>query len=377
LQNMSDNNIPFLSFDFQNKLIRQEALKVMERVFDSKNYILGEGVTKFESEYADFNQVKHAVGVGNGLDSLTISLKALEIGYEDEVIVPAHTFIATWLAVSHVGAKIIPVEPDLSTFNISAVEIEKAITPRTKAIMPVHLYGQPCDMEKIMQIAEKHNLKVIEDNAQAHGAAFKGKPTGSFGIINGTSFYPVKNLGAFGDGGAITTDNKELAEKTKVIRNYGSDRKYHNRIIGMNSRLDELQAVILSVKLKYLKQWNEERQHLAAFYNNYLTSIEEVEIPKVIDGATHVYHLYVIRVKHRDTIKDYLAEKGIICMVHYPLPPYLQYAYRGLNFKKGDFPVADEIAETCLSLPLWPGMSEGDVERICSGIKEFYSNNKN
>ena len=297
----------------------------------------------------------------------------LGIGKGDEVIVPSNTYIATVLAVSYVGAKPVFVEPNIETYNIDFSKIEEAVTPNTKAIMPVHLYGQACEMQPIMDIAKKYNLFVIEDNAQSQGATYKEKITGSWGDINGTSFYPGKNLGAIGDAGAVTTNDENLAEKVKILRNYGSQKKYYNEFIGHNMRLDELQASFLSVKLKYLKEWTLKRQEIGAWYDEALKEIEGLILPKIAEGATHVYHLYVIRTKKRDELQSYLNEKGIGTLIHYPIPPHLQEAYESLGLKKGDFPIAEELAETCLSLPVWPGMGVEHVELISENIKAFFN----
>lgn len=364
--------VPFYSFEFQNALIKKDVLSAVEKVFDSEWYILGESVKSFEQEYAAFNQVRHCVGVGNGLDALQIALKALGIRKGDEVIVPANTFIATWLAVSALGAVPVPVEPDPSTYNLDPERAQAAITARTKAILPVHLYGQACEMEAIMAIAKKHGLYVVEDNAQAQGAAYKGKMTGSFGQINATSFYPAKNLGALGDAGAITTDDEKLAEKVRLIRNYGSARKYYNEIIGQNSRLDELQAAILRVKLPKLTGWTQKRIAAAHCYLESLKGTGDIQLPEQAPGATHVYHVFVIRTRHRDALQAFLADRGIETLLHYPVPPHLQKAYRHLGFRKGAFPIAEEMAKTCLSLPLYPGLKEEQILYVCDGIKRFF-----
>jgi len=364
--------IPFLSFEPGNKLIKAEILSAFEAFFDSSWYVLGEKVKVFEEEYASFNNVPHAIGISNGLDALHIALKSLNIGEGDEVIVPSNTYIATALAVSYVGATPIFVEPNINTYNIDPINIEKAITHKTKAIMPVHLYGQACEMDAIMEIGKKHNLFVVEDNAQAQGATYNEKITGSFGDINGTSFYPGKNLGALGDAGAVTTNNKELAAKAKVLRNYGSEKKYYNDVIGFNMRLDECQASFLSVKLRHLKTWTQQRQEIASWYNDSLHNVKQVILPLLAEKATHVYHLYVIRTKDRDNLQNFLASKGVGTLIHYPIPMHLQEAYSPLGYKKGDFPIAEEIANTCLSLPIWPGMKKEEVDYVASCIKEFY-----
>ena len=365
--------IPFLSFHPMHAGIKPEMMAAFEKFYDNSWFVLGESVKAFEEEYASFNQVSHCVGTSNGLDALHIALKALAIGAGDEVIVPSNTFIATVLAVSYVGATPVFVEPDSNTYNIDPKKIEAAITEKTKAIMPVHLYGQSCEMEAISAIARRYNLYVIEDNAQAQGALYKGKLTGSWGDINGTSFYPGKNLGALGDGGAITTNNAELANKAGVLRNYGSQKKYYNEVIGFNMRLDECQAAFLSIKLKHLAKWTAQRQQIADWYQEALQNVSGVVLPAVAKDATHVYHLYVIRVKERDALQKLLAEKEIGTLIHYPVPPHLQQAYQHLGYKKGDFPIAEEIADTCLSLPLWPGMTKEHVQTVANAIESFFA----
>ncbi|HMU46620.1 MAG TPA: DegT/DnrJ/EryC1/StrS family aminotransferase [Chitinophagaceae bacterium] len=364
--------VSFLSFDAVNDLIRSEMHEAFQQVFEGKWYILGESVKKFEKEYALFNSVKHCVGVSNGLDALFLSLKSLNIGKGDEVIVPSNTYIATLLAVSYVGATPVLVEPRENTFNINPEKIEAAITSRTKAIMPVHLYGQCCEMDAIMDIAVRNNLFVIEDNAQSQGASYNNKLTGSFGNVNGTSFYPGKNLGALGDAGAVTTNDEKLAEKIAVIRNYGSQRKYYNEVIGYNMRLDELQAAFLNVKLRYLNEWTKQRQQIAEWYNAALKGIGDLLLPGIAEGATHVYHLYVIRTEKRDALQEFLSENGIGTLIHYPIPPHLQEAYSNLGYKKGDFPIAEKMAETVLSIPMWPGMKQTDIVTVAEAIRKFY-----
>ncbi|MEJ7677582.1 MAG: DegT/DnrJ/EryC1/StrS family aminotransferase [Segetibacter sp.] len=324
-------HIPFLSFASTNSIIKAEILQAFEEFFDKGWYVLGEKVKQFESEYASFNNVSHCIGVSNGLDALHVALKAVNIGAGDEVIVPSNTYIATALAVSYVGAMPVFVEPDINTYNINPAKIVAAITSKTKAIMPVHLYGQACEMEAIMAIAEKHRLFVIEDNAQSQGASFNGKLTGSWGHINGTSFYPGKNLGALGDAGAVTTNDSELARKVFVLRNYGS-KKYYNEVIGYNMRLDECQAAFLSVKLKHLKEWTNQRQQIVSWYDQALNGVSGLILPSIAEGATHVYHLYVIRTKHRDALQKHLSDNGIGTLIHYPIPPHLQEAYKHLVF---------------------------------------------
>jgi dTDP-4-amino-4,6-dideoxygalactose transaminase len=364
--------IPFLSFQGVHPQVRHKIMDEFESFFDSNSFILGERVNKFENEYAAFNQVNYCVGTSNGLDALHIALKALNIGKGDEVIVPSNTYIATVLAISFVGAIPVFVEPDINTYNLNPALIESVVTSKTKAIIPVHLYGQACEMKPIMDVAGKHNLFIIEDNAQSQGASFNGKLTGSFGDINGTSFYPGKNLGALGDAGAITTDNLELAETARALRNYGSKKKYYNEMVGHNMRLDECQAGFLSVKLPFLAEWTNKRQMIAASYDEELKGIGDLTLPTIAKGSTHVYHLYVVRTKHRNALQQHLSSNGIGTLIHYPIPPHLQKAYGSLGFKKGSFPIAEEIAETCLSLPLWVGMGKDDVSFIADSINKFF-----
>ncbi|MFC0185768.1 dTDP-4-amino-4,6-dideoxygalactose transaminase [Pseudarcicella hirudinis] len=366
-------NIPFLSFDKTNDQIKTLTLEAIERCIDSKWYVLGNEVKEFESLYSTYNKVKFTIGVANGLDALHLSLLALEIKEGDEVIVPSNTYIASVLAVSYTGATPVFVEPDINTYNIDPDKIEEKITAKTKAILPVHLYGQACEMGKIMDIAQKHNLFVIEDNAQAHGAEFDGKITGSFGNINGTSFYPGKNLGALGDAGGITTDNEQLYTKCLSLRNYGSHKKYYNEVIGYNSRLDELQAAVLKVKLPFMAEWTNERIQIAAWYNEGLQGLAEIVLPATAPKASHVYHLYTIRTEKRDLLQQYLNQKGIGTLIHYPVPPHLQEAYKNLGYEEGDFPLAEKIAQTTLSLPLFIGMTQSQVEVVCQEIKSYFN----
>lgn len=361
--------VPFFSFAHMNAALGQTPAEVFQDFWEKQWYILGEKVLQFEAAYARWNEVSHCIGVANGLDALSLSLRALDIGPGDEVIVPSNTYIASWLAVTQCGATLTPVEPDPQTCNIDPARIEAAITPATRAIMPVHLYGLACDMPTIMQIAEKHGLWVVEDNAQAHGAQAGGKRCGAWGHLNATSFYPTKNLGALGDAGAITTHDAALAEKIRSLRNYGSARKYYNDVVGYNSRLDELQAGLLALKLPFLDAWTEERQRLAGLYHSLLADVPEIELPARGSDNSHVYHLFVIRSSRRDDIAARLNSQGIGTMVHYPVPPHLQKAYCHLGFKKGDFPIAERIAETCLSLPLYPGLKDAEVEMVCKAIR--------
>jgi dTDP-4-amino-4,6-dideoxygalactose transaminase len=365
--------VPFFSPEPQHTLIKKDILTAIEKIIDANWYVLGESLRNFEKEYAAFNGVNHCIGVGNGLDALQIALKALGVKKGDEVIVPAHTFIASWLAVTSLGAIPRPVEPDPRTYNLDPIRIEGAITPKTKAIMPVHLYGQACEMDAIMTIAQNHNLFVVEDNAQAQGAAYNGKITGSFGHINATSYYPTKNLGALGDAGAITTDDENLAAKARAFRNYGSPKKYLYEVSGQNSRLDEMQAAILRIKLPFLAQWNQQRTMMADCYLKNLKGVGDIVLPVQAGKASHVYHLFVIRTLHRDALVKYLAKRGVETALHYPIPPHLQKAYRHLGYEKGSFPITENIATTSLSLPVHPGLTEEQVLHVCEAINAYFN----
>ena len=346
-------------------------MTAVEQVYDSYWYINGKAVETFEKEYASFNQVKYTIGVSNGLDALFLCLKAAGIGKGDEVIIPSNTYIATALAVSYLGAKPVFVEPDINTYNIDPRNIKKAINAKTKAIIPVHLYGQSCRMDEIMEIANEHGLVVIEDNAQSQGSSYKNKLTGSWGAINGTSFYPGKNIGALGDAGAVTTNNDEFAKIVSSLRNYGSTKKYYHQRIGHNMRLDELQAAVLSVKLNYLEEWTRLRQQIAGLYKAALGGVHHITLPAIDENATHVYHQFVIRCKERDALQQYLSDNGIGTIIHYPVPPHLQEAYKFMGLGKGSFPIAEELAETMLSLPVWPGLTEEEVNYTCETILRF------
>jgi dTDP-4-amino-4,6-dideoxygalactose transaminase len=368
--------VPFLSFDFTNSTIKPEITALFSKFFDKGWYILGDSLSEFEKQYAKFNNTQYSLGVSNGLDALFLSLKSLGIGNGDEVIVPSNTYIASVLSIISAGALPIFVEPYLNTYNINVDKIEDAISINTKAIMPVHLYGQISNMTAIMDLAKKYNLYVVEDNAQSHGSTWNGKMAGSWGNINATSFYPGKNLGAFGDAGGITTDNLELYNKVKFLRNYGSNKKYYNDVIGYNMRMDELQAVFLQVKLKYLSEWTILRNQIASQYNILLNGVGDLVLPYVDDKASHSYHLYIVRTKFRKELVEFLNNKGISTLIHYPVPPHLQNALAYLKFKKGDFPIAEEIADTCISLPLFPGMKSGELNYVVNSIKYFFENIK-
>jgi dTDP-4-amino-4,6-dideoxygalactose transaminase len=364
--------VRFLSLQPQQDLIGNEIASVFQETYARANYILGEQVSAFEKHFAAYCQTQACIGVGNGFDALFIALKVLNLREADEVIVPANTYAATWLAVRNVRAKIVPVEPDRDTFNLDPIAVQSKLTERTRVIVPVHLYGQPCDMTRLSEISEKNNIRLVEDNAQAHGARWKDRVTGSWGVINATSFYPTKNLGALGDGGAITTSDLKLAETCRAIRNYGSTSKNIFDIEGVNSRLDEIQAAVLSVKLKFLDRWNGQRRRIAELYNEGLTNVQALQIPHCPRDAWHVYHLYVVKAERRDELRQYLAAEGIETMIHYPTPPHLQKAYESLGFKKGDFPITEKLAANALSLPIWPGMTEDETTYVIEKVMAFY-----
>jgi dTDP-4-amino-4,6-dideoxygalactose transaminase len=364
--------VPYLSFNYQNAVLKESLSIAFNRVLDSGWYILGKEVDAFELAYAQFSNVKYAVGVANGLDALIIALKVVGVQNGDEVIVPSNTYIATWLAVSAIGAIPVPVEPNFDTYNIDVQSIEAKITTATKAIIPVHLYGQACDMTALMELAGQHQLSVVEDNAQAHMATWQGEITGSFGHANATSFYPGKNLGAYGDAGCITTNDLLLYQTCKLTRNYGSSIKYYNQVKGMNSRLDEMQAAFLQEKLKHLQSFTEQRQQQATVYHDQLAGTGDLILPYTHSSASHVYHIYLVRTAKRDQLQNHLAERGVSTLIHYPVPPHLQEAYTDLGYKQGDFPVAEEIAETCISLPLFPGLSQQEQGYVIDCIKAFY-----
>lgn len=369
------DKVSFLDLKTPHIELRTDLESAFDRTLNSGWYIQGNELKQFEKEFAVYCQAEHCVGVGNGLDALHLILRAYEIGEGDEVIVPSNTYIATWLAASYAGAIPVPVEPDERTYNIDPTLIEAAITPRTKAIMVVHLYGQAADMDAINAIAKKHHLKVIEDVAQAHGALYKGRRAGSLGDAAGFSFYPGKNLGAIGDGGAVTTNDATLAAKIRVLGNYGSRVKYHNEIKGYNSRLDELQAAFLREKLKKLDGWNTQRQILAKHYLEQLQGSQLV-LPFVTEWAEPVWHLFVVRSKAREPLQHHLTQAGIGTMIHYPVPPHLQPAYADLGFEKGAFPIAERIHQEVLSLPMYPGMTSTQADSVIRAIEAAQANSQ-
>ena len=369
--------VPFLSFSGMHDGLKKEFVDAFEGVLDSGWLVMGRHLREFETQWASYVGTEHGVGVSNGLDGLVLALRALEVGEGDEVIVPSHTYVASWLAVSHVGGTPVPVEGSLETGLMDVRQIVSRVTSRTKAIMPVHLYGQAVDMDGVMKVAGEHGLRVVEDNAQAQGSSWNGKRTGSWGDASSTSFYPGKNLGALGDAGAVTTNEESIARTIRMLRNYGSKEKYVNEALGFNMRLDELQAAFLSVKLRHLEDWTAERKRLASVYNERLLGVGDLKLPVVASGADHVYHLYVVRTGQRDALAAYLKEKGIGTLIHYPIAPHLQQCYAHLGYQKGDFPIAEELAETVLSLPLYPGLGVADQDAVVAEIKTFFNDGRN
>lgn len=361
--------IPFLDLKAINLLQQDDIEQAMHRVLHSGWYVLGKEVDAFERAFAAYCGTRHAIGVANGLDAIFLILKAYGVGPGDEVIVPSNTYIATWLAASHCGATPVPVEPVAGTYNLDPDRVAAAITPRTRAIIPVHLYGQAADMDPLMTLAQQYNLKVIEDGAQAHGALYHGRKVGALGHAAAFSFYPGKNLGALGDGGAITTDDDDLAQKLRTLRNYGSQKKYHNEVAGYNSRLDELQAAILAVKLPALDGQNAARAAIAACYDEGLADIPGLTLPEVAPWASPVWHLYVVRHAQRDALAAKLAAAGVGTLVHYPLPPHLQPAYAELGLAEGSLPVAEAIHREVLSLPMGPTLTLDQARQVVLAVR--------
>lgn len=364
-------NIPFLEMKAPYLELQSELDEAYRRVMESGQYILGDEVQAFEAEYAAYCGVKHCVGVGNGLEALHLILRALGIGPGHEVIVPANTYIATWLAVSYAGATPVPVEPDARTYNLDPALVEAAVTPKSRAILPVHLYGQPADMQPLVEIARQHGLKVIEDAAQAHGAVYEGRKAGALGDAAGWSFYPGKNLGALGDAGAVTTDDDDLADRVRILRNYGSRTKYYNEIKGFNSRLAPLQAALLRVKLRHLDAWNLRRKKVAAEYLQGLGKAPRLELPFVPEGIDPSWHLFVVRHPERDALQEHLGRLSVGTLIHYPVPPHLSMAYQEMGLGEGTFPVTERIAKTALSLPMGPHLAPEQMHAVMDAVRQF------
>jgi len=367
----TEMNVPFLDLKPQYLELKDQFDAAYRRVAESGSFILGREVESFESEFAAYCGAKHCIGVGNGLDALHLIVRALDIGPGDEVLVPANTYIATWLAVSYAGATPIPVEPNERTYNIDASLVEAAITKHTRAIIAVHLYGQPADMGPINEIASQYGLKVIEDAAQAHGARYKGKRVGALGDAAGFSFYPGKNLGAWGDAGAVVTNDDTLARRVRVLSNYGSQVKYYNERKGFNSRLDEFQAAVLRIKLAKLDEWNERRKKIAEEYLQMLEGLSDLALPYVPDWADPVWHLFVVRHSKRDLLQEYLNQNGVGTLIHYPLPPHLQAAYAELRYARGHFSISEKMAEEVLSLPMSSHLSALELRHVVQQLSTF------
>jgi dTDP-4-amino-4,6-dideoxygalactose transaminase len=363
-------NVPFVDLQTQFQSLKAEVLPAMEKVMARSAFILGEEVTEFEKAFAAFCGAKHCVGVASGCDALLVAIKALGFGPGDEIITVANTYIATTLAITFAGAKPVMVDCLEDTYEINPAAVEAAITKKTKAIIPVHLYGQAADMDAIHAIAKKHGLKVIEDAAQAHGAKYKGRLCGTMSEVGCFSFYPGKNLGAYGDGGAIVTNDPKIDEFVRYFRNYGQTKKYYHDSIGWNSRLDTVQAAVLSAKLKRLASWNESRRRHARSYREGLRGLP-VTLPAEAPGNEPVYHLFVIRVQKRDALLEYLKTKGVSCGIHYPIPIHLQKAYADLGYRAGSFPVAERVAPEILSLPMFPELTDAQIVHVCKSIREF------
>jgi len=364
--------VPYLDLGPQLKMVEPEIQDAIARVLSSAIFVLGPEVEAFEKEFATYIQVSHAVAVNNGTSALHLALKVLDVQFGDEVITTSFSFAASSWGISYVGAKPVYVDIDSRTFNIDPKKIEAAITPKTKAILIVHLYGQPCDMDAIFSIARKHKLFVIEDAAQAHGAEYKGKRVGALGNIGIFSFYPTKNLGAYGEAGTLTINDSILAEKARLLRNHGSKERYFHEEIGFNYRMEAIQGAILRVKLKYLEKWNKERLKIAEKYNQLLKNVPSLQLPYTLPSVSSVYHLYSILSPERDALRNHLTKNGIGHSVHYPLPLHLQKCYAFLGYKKGDLPVAEKAAEQVLNLPIFPGISDQQIEHVCDVIQQFH-----
>ena len=378
---MTPYTIPFFSFEKQNQPLREEILAAITGVYDSNRFILGSQVTAFEQEYAAFLGVPYCIGVGNGMEAMVLSLKALGIGNrvgprKDEVIVPSNTYIATWLAITQAGAIPVPVEPDMYTYNLHPARIEEKISQYTRAIMPVHLYGQPADMDPINYLAGRYGLFVVEDNAHAHGAMYKGKFTGSMSAAGAHSFYPTKVIGALGDAGAITTSNETMANTLRAMRNYGALVKNKHEMLGFNSRLDEMQAAVLRVKLRNILYIQSERKAIAEQYLMELSGVGDLSLPRPQADTKPAWHQFVVRTANREGLVAYLEGQGIETAVHYPVPPHRQGAYRNMNFREDACPIANLMSRTVLSLPIYPGLTPDEVSFVCEAIRKYFQLNK-
>lgn len=364
--------VPYFSFDYMHGSLQDGLKDAFDEVLSADTFLFGKQLAAFEQSFSEYCSVRYTIGTGSGYDALYMALRSLRLNPGDEVIVPAHTFIATWHAITNCGLRVVPVDALSDSFNLDTSQLGNISCARTRAIIPVHMYGQACRMDEITEFAEQHNLYCIEDFAQSHGATYKGKKTGSMGDIGATSFYPVKNLGALGDGGAITTSMEHLNQACRQLRNYGSEQKYYYEDIGINSRLEELQAAVLNKKLLLLDEWNRQRRAIADCYMRELGTIAALSLPKEDKDMYHVYHLYVVLTDQRDALREYLYSKGIDTLIHYPCPPHLQKAYKFLNYRSGDFPITEMIAKKALSLPCYPGLPEQHQLYIIECIKNWF-----
>ena len=369
-------NIPLVDLRGQYAPLQEEVKEAISGVLDGMNLFLGENVFQLESDFAEFCNAKHAVGVGSGTDALYLGLRALGVGPGDEVITVPNTFIATVSAISMVGAKPVFVDIDPETYLMDTPKIQAAITERTKVLLPVHLYGQPVAMDKVRMLASEHGLAVLEDACQAHGAEYRGVRTGTLGDAAAYSFYYSKNIGAYGEGGIVVTDSRDIATQLQLLRNHGSSTRYHSVLYGMNSRLDEIQAAVLRIKLRHLEQWNDARRALAGEYNRRLAGLAGVVTPAEAPDAKHVYHLYVIRVQERDELLAWLKGHGVHAGIHYPVPIHLQEACSDLGYKEGDFPVTEKVTNEIISLPIYPELTIDDLDYICQTIGDFFNDKR-
>lgn len=371
MKSQTADPIPYLDLPAQTRTIRKEVDAAIARTIDNCSFCLGADVAQFEKDFARFCGAKHCVGFNSGTSALHVALLLLNVGPGDEVITTPYTFIATSWAISYVGARPVFVDVEDATFNLNPKLVERAITPRTRAVMPVHLYGHPADLDPLLEMCRKHKLPLVEDACQAHAAQYRGKTVGTFGAISGFSFYPGKNLGAYGEGGALITDNEAYATRARALREHGSTERYYHDEIGFNYRMEGIQGAVLGVKLKYLDQWTQERRRVAHRYHELLADTP-LQLPREAEYAESAYHLYVVRHPRRDEIKKHLEAKRIGCALHYPLPLHLQKCYANLGYKADDFPVAEKAARECLSLPIYPEMTEGQIQRVADVVKEFF-----
>ncbi|MBV6478484.1 MAG: dTDP-3-amino-3,4,6-trideoxy-alpha-D-glucose transaminase [Ignavibacteria bacterium] len=365
-------NIPFIDLKKQNDTVREEILKSIEHIIDASSFILGKSVSDFENDFAAVHNSRYCIGLSSGTDGNHLALWSLGIKAGDEVIIPANTFIATAWGAVLCGAKPVFADCEKDSYNLDLHDVEKKISPKTKAIVAVHLYGQSADLDRLKEISDRHGIYLLEDAAQSHLAEYKGKKIGSHGVSASFSFYPGKNLGALGEGGAVTTNDQEIAEKIRMMRDHGCKQKYHHETYGHNYRMEGIQGAVLGIKLKRLQSWTDKRREAADKYRELLSNTGDIELPKEMDYAKHVYHLFVIKTSKRDGLQEYLKENSIATGLHYPVPLHLQKCFANLGYKKGDFPVTEDLADKCLSLPIFPELTDNQIEYICEKIKKFF-----